>query len=256
MGELPLDSVKNIAAMTGTKINDVFLAICAGGLRRYFERTGELPSDALIAGCPVSLRQAGDENTNNQVTMMLVSMATDESDPAERLQTIAQSARTAKGFTQDIAPSYDADVALPGLPAALARGARMAELTRAPNLPAVQTPCNVVVSNVPGPQLPLYFCGAKVLTHYPVSIPAHTQGVNITVQSYNGDLYFALTACAKALPDADRLREDMLAAFAELQALYDLPTVSAALQQREAAETAEEPVAERETAVGDHPKAA
>jgi hypothetical protein len=72
---------------------------------------------------------------------------------------------------------------------------------------------------VPGPQQQLYCAGARVLTHYPVSIPAHGQAVNITVQSYAGQLFFAITACARALPDADLLRNDILAAFAELMEL-------------------------------------
>ncbi len=237
-GELPLESVKNIAKVTQTKVNDVFLAVVGGALRRYFERTGELPKAPLIAGCPVSLRKPGDTNPNNQVTMMMVSMGTDESDCGERLQTVAQSARTAKGFTQDVALSYDAEVSLPGLPAALSTGARLLELTQAPNLPGVRPPCNVVVSNVPGPNVPLYMAGARMLTHYPVSIPAHSQAVNLTVQSYDGQLFFAVTACARALPDGDVLRSDLFAAFEELKARYDLPRVSAAVQQREAQEPA------------------
>ncbi|MGE0622707.1 MAG: wax ester/triacylglycerol synthase family O-acyltransferase [Pseudomonadales bacterium] len=239
VGELPLVSVKAIARVTHTKINDVFLAVCSGGLRRYLARRGALPSASMIAGCPVSLRQPGDTKANNQVTMMMVSLATDDADPAERLQRIARSSRTAKGFTEDVAPSYDADVALPGLPGALTTGMRLAEMSGAANLPGLALPCNVVVSNVPGPQVQLYACGAKMLTHYPVSIPAHTQAVNITVQSYNGALYFGVTACASALPDADVLREDMLAAFEELRALYDLPSVTGAMQQRQALEAAE-----------------
>jgi WS/DGAT/MGAT family acyltransferase len=221
VGEMPLDSVKAIARVSQTKINDVFLAAVGGGLRRYFERKGELPSKAMIAGCPVSLRKPGDTNPNNQVTMMMVSMATDEANPAERLQTIAGSARTAKGLTGDIAPSYDANVVLPGLPGALTAGLRMVDMTGAANLPGLRLPCNVVVSNVPGPQMALYSAGARVLTHYPVSIPAHSQGVNVTVQSYNGKLFYAITACAKALPDAGELRDDIAAAFTELQGLYD-----------------------------------
>jgi WS/DGAT/MGAT family acyltransferase len=236
MGEMRLDSVKTIARFTHTKVNDVFLAACAGGLRRYLARQGELPKDPMIAGCPVSLRQPGDTNPNNQVTMMLVNLATDETDPAERLQSIAASARTAKGFTQDIAHSYDAEVAMPGLPSALTAGLRLAEATGAANLPGLRLPCNTVISNIPGPQQTLYSCGAKVLTHYPVSIAAHTQGVNITVQSYDGALYFAITACARALPDADTLRDDILAEFEALQALFDVPSVPVAVQQPTAIE--------------------
>ncbi len=255
-GELPLDAVKNIARITQTKVNDVFLAVVGGGLRRYLERTGELPKPSLVAGCPVSLRQPGDTNPNNQVTMMMVSMGTDTSDAGERLQTVAQSARTAKGFTQDVAGSYDAEIALPGLPAALSGGALMMEMTRAANLPGIRPPCNVVVSNVPGPNLTLYLAGAKVLTHYPVSIPAHGQAVNVTVQSYDGNLYFAVTGCARALPDGDLLREDLLAEFEALQALYDLPRVSAATQQSSAPETPSREDVGADPDAGTHPKAA
>ena len=232
VGELWLEAVKTIARVTETKVNDVFLAACAGGLRRYLDRCGELPKDPLIAGCPVSLRQPGDTNPDNQVTMMMVSLASDETDPADRLQTIARSARTAKGFIQDIAQSFDADVAMPGLPAALSAGMRLAEFTRLVNLPRTRMPCNVVISNVPGPQQILYSCGARVTAHYPVSIPAHGQGVNITVHSYHGMLYFGVTACAQALPDPHVLRDDILVAFEELRDSYDLPYVSVTLQPK------------------------
>ena len=124
------------------------------------------------------------------------------------------------------------------------------------DLPGLQLPCNLVISNVPGPQLPLFSCGARVLTHYPVSIPVHTQAVNITVQSYNGTMYFGITACARALPDANVLREDLLLAFQELKQLYDLPTLSAAAQQMNMhAASTKAPEAVLDT-TPDHPKAA
>jgi WS/DGAT/MGAT family acyltransferase len=221
-GEMPIDLVKGVAKASGTKINDVFLATSALGLRRYFERTGELPKQSLVAGCPVSVRKAGDDSTGNQVTMMLVSLATDESDPVRVLQKVARSSLSAKGLTVDLSGSFDADIALPGMPRLLRAGARLADAANVADLPAARVPCNVVVSNVPGPQIPLYSCGARVLTHYPVSIPAHTQAVNITVQSYAGQMFFGITACAKALPDADVLRDDMLKAFAELVVIHGL----------------------------------
>ncbi|MFU8815920.1 MAG: WS/DGAT/MGAT family O-acyltransferase [Pseudomonadales bacterium] len=216
-GELPLGDVKLIGKATGTTINDVFLAICSGALRRYFSRSDELPAKSLIAGCPVSLRQPGDEAGNNQVTMMLVSLASNEADPVKRLLQIGHSSVQAKGFVADVAGSYDTDLALPGLPGLLSAAAGMLESGNLTESALPRLPCNVVVSNVPGPREQLYSLGAKVLTHYPVSIPAHTQGANITVQSYQGQLFFAITACARALPDAAVLRDDMLAAFAELK---------------------------------------
>ena len=256
MGEIPLATVKTIAHVTRTTVNDVFLAVCAGGLRHYFQRTGELPAKSLIAGCPVSLRAAGDTSASNQVSMMMVSLATDEADAGRRLQEIAHSARTAKGFTRDVAAGMDTDVALPGLPALMGWGSRLAGQMGLADLPGLPLLCNLVISNVPGPQVPLFSCGARVLTHYPVSIPAHAQGVNITVQSYNGTLYFGITACARALPDADVLRDDLLSAFQELKQLYDLPTLSAAAQQ---SSTSVEATQVPESAVDttpDHPKAA
>ena len=89
-----------------------------------------------------------------------------------------------------MAPSYDSNVALPGLPGTLQGALQLVEASGLANLPGLRLPCNMVVSNVPGPQDTLYFCGARVRTHYPVSIPAHTQGVNVTVQSYDGSLDF------------------------------------------------------------------
>ncbi|MEQ8857885.1 MAG: wax ester/triacylglycerol synthase family O-acyltransferase [Pseudomonadales bacterium] len=216
-GELPLGDLKAIGKATGTSLNDVFLAVCSGALRAYLSRRGELPEASMVAGCPVSLRQPGDTSANNQVTMMMVSFASDESDPVKRLLRIGLSSAQAKGVVADAAGSFDSDVALPGLPGVMSAAMRLFEAADlAESLPRL--PCNAVVSNVPGPRQQLYSLGARVLTHYPVSIPAHTQGMNITVQSYLDQMFFGITACAKALPDADVLRNDMLAAFVELKA--------------------------------------
>lgn len=216
-GELSLTDMRRIGKATGTTVNDVFLAVCAGGLRSYFERRGELPEKSLLAGCPVSLRKANDTTPNNQVTMMMVSCATDEADPLKRLLKIAASSRQAKGVVGAVANSYDADLALPGLPTAMAAAMQMIEALNLADGPMPHLPCNVVVSNVPGPRQQLYSLGARMLSHHPVSIPAHTQGVNITVQSYIDQMCFAITACAAALPDPQCLRDDMLDAFAALK---------------------------------------
>jgi diacylglycerol O-acyltransferase / wax synthase len=243
--ELPLADVKRLGKATGTTMNDVFMAICAGGLRRYFERTGELPTRSLIAGCPVSLRRPGDQATNNQVTMMLVSLASDEADPVKRLLKIARSSRQAKGCIADLAGSYDSDVALPGLPAMLRTSARLLEAGNLADTLAPRLPCNVVISNVPGPRQQLYALGARVLTHYPVSIPAHTQAVNITVQSYLDQLFVGITGCARALPDPQALRDDLLAAFVELKdRLLRAPAAEAPAAETAAADARREVPAE------------
>ncbi|MCZ6644182.1 MAG: wax ester/triacylglycerol synthase family O-acyltransferase [Gammaproteobacteria bacterium] len=219
-GEIDLAEIKALGKVErgeyrGATVNDLFLAVCGGGLRRYLARSGDLPRDSLIAGCPVSLRLPGDSDMDNKLTMMQVTLATDEADPVERLTQIAHSAHVAKGFVADLADGVDPNLSYLGLPALMSGGARLQE--RSGLFDVAEVPFNVVVSNVPGPRETLYSNGAKMLTHFPVSIPTHTLGVNITVQSYAGALYFAVTACARALPDPQVLIDDMLTAFLELQ---------------------------------------
>lgn len=211
-GEIPLSSAKKIAKATGCTLNDLFLALCGGGVRRYLQRASELPEQALIAGCPVSLRQPGDKTMNNQVTLMQVTLATDQADPMRRLGAIAASAKTAKSVTADLAGVVDANPVGYGLPVVMQAMAAFGEATRAAD--SAPPPFNVLVSNVPGPRKTLYSAGARMLTHYPVSIAAHGIGVNITLQSYDGVMFFAITACAEALPDSAVLRDDMLQEFA------------------------------------------
>lgn len=216
-GQMSLSEIKQIGKALNCKINDVFMSVVAGGLRAYLLRTGELPHKSLIAGCPVSLRVPGDESLCNQVTMMKVDLATHLANPSLRLLAIRDSALTAKEVTADLSHGLDTNVSLLGLPAASIAAAQWAEMTRS----ADQTPplVNLVISNVPGPRETLYSNGAQVLTHYPASIPVHGIGVNITVQSYVDELFFAITACEKALPDSALLRADIYQAFEALKLL-------------------------------------
>ena len=213
--ECDFAEMRAMSKQLGCSINDVFMAICAGGLRRYLDRKGELPASDLIAGCPVSLRKPGDSGFGNQVTMMAVDLATSIDDPKLRLLAISESAKTAKSVVADVAGAYDGELSLPGLPNMTT--AATAAFERFGLGSVVQPAVNVVLSNVPGPREPLYFNGARMTTHYPVSIPAHGAGLNITVQSYEKRVYFGITACADAVPDADQLRDDLLAAFSELK---------------------------------------
>lgn len=196
---LPLAEIKAMAKATGASLNDVVLGLCAGALRRYLKDYDGLPAQPLVAAVPVSLREAGNTDTTNQVTMMLVSLATDVADPLERLRVIHESANVGKKLTGSIRaaipmdyPSFGAPWLLSGL-ASLYGRSRLAD-----RLPPI---VNVAISNVPGPQFPLYFAGAKLAEWYPVSIPGHGVALNMTVQSYNGALEIGLTACRRAVPD-------------------------------------------------------
>ncbi|MEM6708071.1 MAG: wax ester/triacylglycerol synthase family O-acyltransferase [Pseudomonadota bacterium] len=224
IGELPLKDAKALAKGAKVTVNDVFLAVCGGALRRYLRRTGELPSRPLLAGCPVSLQPDPSAMDSNFLTMMKVSMGTHIEDPIRRLKHVSASANAAKSVTADSALALDNRVSFAGLPALMNGAARLNEslgLTR-----WVEAPVNLIVSNVPGPRAPLYSNGAKMLAHYPVSIPAHGNAVNITVQSYVDGMYFAVTGCARALPDAAVLRDDLLAAFEQLCAAMRSSVVS------------------------------
>ena len=216
---VPLAEIKQMSKGTGTSINDVVMAICAGALKRYLADYDCKPEKPLIAAVPVSLREPGNTDANNQVSTMLVSLSTDIDDRVERLMAIHASSQQGKKQMGNIRalptdfPSLGAPWLLSGL-AALAGRAKLAE-----RLPAM---INVLISNVPGPQFPLYFAGAKLETYYPVSIPAHGGALNMTVQSYNGSLEFGLTACRRAVPDvgdlADYVVEEHRALLAQVQA--------------------------------------
>lgn len=237
--EMPLADIKQIGKKVGATVNDVFMAICAGGLRSYLERRGELPEDSLIAGCPVSLRKPGDTSNSNQVTMMLVELATQTSDPVERIKAIVASSHVAKGVTADLAGAYDNNAALPGLPALMQAQMNAQESMGLARF--FRSPINVVISNVPGPRKTLYSNGARMVTHYPISIATHGVGLNITVQSYVDQMYVGLTACARAVPDLETLRDDMIAAFEELRFRL-LPTNVSELRPRLAPRKAVNPV--------------
>jgi len=212
-----LADVKQAAKRLNVTLNDVVLAACAQALRRYLADDNALPKASLLAAVPVSLRAAGDTEQNNQATIMLVSLATDVADPLERLKAINQSSSSSKEITGSLKavvptdyPSFGAPWLMTGL-ATLWGRSKMAD-----NLPPI---ANVTISNVPGPQTPLYMAGAKVDTYFPVSIPAHGMALNMTVQSYNGTLDYGLIACRRAVPDIAELADYVVQAHEELHAL-------------------------------------
>lgn len=217
VGTLPLSAVKSVGRLRGCSVNDVFMAVCAGGLRKYLADLAELPAQPLIAGVPVSLREVGDRSMRNRVTMLLASLETHLSDPLERLTAIRDSTRAGKAIAAATSGAIPQDMHVLGLPLAIRLTMASTELLRlADTLPVSM---NVVISNVPGPRHEVFIHGARMLTHHPVSVPAHGTALNITVQSYRDRLDFSLTACRDALTDGHKLRDDMLSAWQELRAL-------------------------------------
>jgi WS/DGAT/MGAT family acyltransferase len=214
---VPLAEARRIAKGNEATINDVVLAICSGALRHYLTDHDALPAETLLAGVPVSLREAGNTEMNTQATMVRIGLASDIVDPLLRLKTIHLSSTAAKELTASMKSVIPTDFPSLGAPWLISGLATLFGRSKLANrMPPIT---NVAISNVPGPQFPLFLCGAKMLTYYPVSIAIHSVALNITVQSYNGSLDFGLTACRKALPDLPHLAACMKAAHDELLAL-------------------------------------
>jgi diacylglycerol O-acyltransferase / wax synthase len=203
---IPLDEAKKIRRAVGCTFNDVVLAVCSGTLRRYLIEHDCLPEDSLIAMVPVSVRSGSEDDTyENRVSLVLADLATNEPDPLARLQRVRQSMNVAKTRFAAIPAETLQDFTRFAPPAVVARAMRMYSRLRIADRTA--PPFNLVISNVPGPPGPLYFAGAKLEHFYPISALTDGQGLNMTVQSYHGNLDFGFVACRELVPDLWRLTE-------------------------------------------------
>jgi diacylglycerol O-acyltransferase / wax synthase len=225
---LPLAEARQIAKAHEATINDVVLAVCSGALRRYLAEQDALPAEPLLAAVPVSLREPGNTEMNTQATMMRVSLASNIPDPLARLNAIHASAATVKATVASMKSVIPTDFPSLGAPWLISGLAALFGRSRLANrMPPIS---NVAISNVPGPQFPLYLAGAKMLTYYPVSIAIHSVALNITVQSFNGSLDYGLTACRRAMPDVAHLAHLMRRAHDELLALSPVGAATAPVQ--------------------------
>jgi diacylglycerol O-acyltransferase len=196
--QFDFERVKRVARAAGGTVNDVILALSGAALRRLLSELGELPDKPLTAMLPVNVRPKDDPGGGNAVAAILASLATDIADPGERLQGIVESTRRAKeqlqGMSRGAILQYSAFLMAP-LSFQLSTG------TAGRSKPAF----NVVISNVPGPEKPLYFNGARLEALYAASIPFHGYGLNITITSYAGTLNFGFTGCRQTVPHLQRL---------------------------------------------------
>ena len=210
----PLDGIKHIAKGNGVTLNDVVMAICSGALRRYLADLNCVPEQPLLAGVPVSLREAGNTDMNTQASMMRISLCSTIADPLARLQAINRASKAAKAASASMNSVMPTDFPSLGVPWILSSVAALFGRSKlANNMPPI---ANVAISNVAGPKMALYLAGAKMLTYYPVSIVTHSLALNVTVQSYNGSLDFGLIACRKAMPDLPELARYMQKSYDEL----------------------------------------
>lgn len=230
---LPLGDLKAAAKAMGGKLNDVVMTLCGGAVRRYLMAVDGLPEEPLIAGVPASLRKPGDFQMNNQVTMMLVALATDIEDPAERMAAIVAATTESKDRLGMVKDALTLDLSVYGAPIYLSglnrifSGAKMAD-----QLPPMM---NLVVSNVPGPREPRYLLGCEMEHYYPVSIANNGVGLNITVQSYLDWVDIGFIAGKAAMPDAHLLRDMMRAEFEAMKQAAGIGGAEAAVEARAAA---------------------
>jgi diacylglycerol O-acyltransferase len=198
-----LDRVKAVKNAFGVSVNDVVMAMCAGALRRWLAGHDALPTSPLIAMIPVSIRDPSAKGAlGNKVSAMLATLPTHVTDPARRLEIVHAATKIAKSQQAAIPQGLVDQISDFAPPALTARAARVVFAT---GLLHRLPPFNLTISNVPGPNVPVYLCGAKLLAHYPVSVITDGQGLNITLVGYLGQLHFGLTACRELVPDIDAL---------------------------------------------------
>jgi WS/DGAT/MGAT family acyltransferase len=215
---IPLEDAKAVRRAFDCTFNDVVMAVCSGALRAYLLHHDCLPKESLIAMVPVSVRSGGESDTyQNRVSALLADLATNEPDPVKRLRRVQQSMTAAKQSHAAIPAETLMDYTQFAPPAIAARAMRMASRLRIAD--RMNPPFNLVISNVPGPSVPLYMAGAKLKHFYPVSALADGQGLNMTVQSYNGNLDFGFIACRELVPDVWLLTELLQASMNELLSL-------------------------------------
>jgi diacylglycerol O-acyltransferase len=205
---LSLADVKRVREAFGCTVNDVVLAVCAGGLRRYLADRGELPRKPLVAGVPTST-SAEPRLGGNKVSNMFVRLHTELSDPVARLRAIQEVTKAAKVVHNMLGTEMLADWSQHTPPRPFAWFIRL--YSRRGWASRHRPPINLVVSNVPGPPQPLEILGARLETLSSVGPVLEGIGLNITVWSYVGTMNFGIVACRDAVPDgwaiADALRE-------------------------------------------------
>ncbi|HWE68022.1 MAG TPA: wax ester/triacylglycerol synthase family O-acyltransferase [Acidimicrobiales bacterium] len=212
---LPLEDAKLVRRVFSCTVNDVLLAGVAGGLRRLLAARGESAAQPLVAMVPVSTRPEGEgEALGNQVSGMLVSLATDIDDPVRRLDAIAESTRVSKDQEQLHRGRLVGDLAQIAAPALVSRLARAVAGTKL--FDHMRPPFNVTVSGVKGPEFPLFCAGSRVSALYPLGPIAEGIGLNVTIFSYLDHLYFGLFACRKLLPELEELAINIDDALGEL----------------------------------------
>ena len=200
----------------GATINDVVLAICSGGLRRYLEHHNELPEESLVAWVPINARSgsaADPDSPGNDISSMTVPLFTDVEDCVERLAAIRAATKQSKEAKAGVSARLMTDLSkhVPAATQVLA-GRLVARAGMASRM------CNLFISNVPGPQVPLYMNGAKQVGAFGLAPLVNGMGLFIATPSYNGEITFNVTSTRAILPDIDFFVDCLQMSLDELKA--------------------------------------
>jgi len=212
--DLDLDAVKQVKNRLGGTVNDVVLAIVAGGMRRFLRRRGvALEGLHYRVVVPVSVRSEGERGVaSNRASGWLMSLPLDERDPRRRHARIAALTEQRKSSKQALGPEALLDVVELAGPLVFALGVRLTSRL---------APYNLIVTNVPGPQIPLYLLGAQMVAGYPLVPLFENQGAAIALLSYFGRLFIGVNVDWDLVPDPGDLVADLREAFAELAGVVE-----------------------------------
>ena len=205
---LPMTELKTLRGQVpGVTINDLFMTVVGGALHRYLSAKGELPATSIVAGVPMTLRDSDKTQHGNRIGFTVMPVHSQIADPLERLNAIAAAGATAKRVTGAIGKDLTMNV-LEVLPPPLSRA--LLQNLRLPKL-------GLIVSNVRGPEVPMYMAGARLVGHLPISIVVDGIGLNCTGFSYAGTLWICAVSCRDMLPDPAFFAECLRAGFDDLK---------------------------------------
>ena len=212
-------SVADISALRkpvpGASINDAIITVCAGGLRNYLQAKQELNSNSLIAMAPINVRSEDDkESAGNQVSAMFVPIGTDIEDPIERLAAVRRATRASKELGKAVGAKALTDYSkfVPAYTAAMA--ARLMSNMADSNTPTF----NLTITNVPGPQVPLYSMGARMQNSLGMGPLTQGMGLIMPITSYCGEIAIGFTSCRDMVPDPDFLKTCIDESYGEFSA--------------------------------------
>ncbi|WP_301149671.1 WS/DGAT/MGAT family O-acyltransferase [Mycobacterium simiae] len=211
--ELDLDDIKKVKNHFGVKVNDVVMALVSGVLRQYLAERNALPDSSLVAMVPVSVHGKSDRPGRNKVSGMFATLHTELSDPVQRLKAIADANSVAKQHSSAIGASLLQDWTQFAAPAVFGIAMRLYASSRLTETMPVH---NLVVSNVPGPQAPLYLLGCETKAMFPLGPIFHGSGLNITAMSLHGTLNIGLISCPELLPDLWEMADEFTVGLEEL----------------------------------------